>query len=77
LPTATATATATQRQRQRQRRHYRQNRSIAVQLQHTGIHALTPQEHQTLAEMRGAAGAAYFAGRAEPAKGFARGLTGG
>ena len=33
------------------------------QLQHTGIHALTPPEHQTLAEMRGAAGAAYFTGR--------------
>jgi len=52
-----------QRQRQRQRRYYHQNRNTADPLQHTGIHILTPQVHQTLAEMRGAAGAAYFAGR--------------
>ncbi|WP_434134186.1 hypothetical protein [Enterobacter cloacae] len=64
------------RQRQRQRRHYRQNRNIAVQLQHTNIHTLTPQEHQALAEMRGAAGAANFAGR-QSLPGFPRGLTGG
>lgn len=50
-------------QQQRQRRHYRQNRNIAVQLQHTNIHTLTTQRHQALAEMRGAADAANFAGR--------------
>ena len=61
---------------QQQRRHYRQNRNIAVQLQHTNIHTLTPQEHQALAEMRGAAGAANFAGR-QSLPGFPRGLTGG
>nr|WP_311023222.1 hypothetical protein [Enterobacter asburiae] len=33
------------------------------QLQHTGIHPLPPPEHQALAEIRGAAGAANFAGR--------------
>ncbi|WP_038933306.1 hypothetical protein, partial [Yersinia pestis] len=32
-------------------------------LQQTGIHTLTPPGHQALAEIRGAAGAAYFAGR--------------
>lgn len=48
---------------QRQRRDYHQNRNIADQLQHTDIHALTPPGHKEVAEMRGAAGAAYFAGR--------------
>ena len=61
---------------QQQRRHYRQNRNIADPLQHTNIHTLAPQEHQALAEMRGAAGAANFAGR-QSLPGFPRGLTGG
>ncbi|HGK4757507.1 TPA: hypothetical protein ACJ2XP_004876 [Enterobacter cloacae] len=52
-----------QQQQQQQRRHYRQNRNIADPLQHTNIHTLAPHEHQALAEMRGAAGAANFAGR--------------
>ncbi|HAG3417288.1 TPA: hypothetical protein G8034_004367 [Salmonella enterica] len=52
-----------QRQRQRQRRDYQQNRNIADRLQHIDTHTLTPPGHQALAEIRGAAGAAYFAGR--------------
>ena len=39
------------------------NINLADPLQHTNIHTLAPQEHQALAEMRGAAGAANFAGR--------------
>ncbi|MER1372535.1 hypothetical protein KJR88_27700, partial [Klebsiella pneumoniae] len=42
---------------------YQQNRNIADRLQHIDTHTLTPPGHQALAEIRGAAGAAYFSGR--------------
>lgn len=61
-----------QRQRQRQRRDYQQNRNIADRIQHIDIHTLTPPGHQALAEIRGAAGAAYFAGRQSLPGFFAR-----
>jgi len=61
---------------QRQRRDYQQNRNIADRLQHIDTHTLTPPGHQALAEIRGAEGAAYFAGR-QSLPGFVRGLTGG
>jgi len=48
---------------QRQRRDYHQNINNGDQLQHTYMHTLTPPGHQELTVMRGAAGAAYFAGR--------------
>ena len=48
---------------QRQRRLNHQNRNNADQSQNTDIDTLTSPGNQALAEIRGAAGAAYFAGR--------------